>query len=84
MYAAILNTTDSIETYRMKFKVAQLYQETKTAKKFDDELFDFKTFLVRKRVSDFQGSTSVKRVRFSVETKKDTVFYNYLVKNNNE
>ncbi|MDY8138465.1 hypothetical protein [Aquimarina sp. 2201CG5-10] len=84
LYATVLNSSSSINSYRTKFKVSQLYNQVKINRDFDDEVYDFKTFSIQKKVVDFQGNKELKNVKYIVQTLKDTIVYNYLLHKNDK
>lgn len=86
LYASVLNSSASMNSYRTNFKVAQLYDEIKKTQDFDDELYNYKTFSIKKKVKDFQGNKNLKNIKLIVQRVSDTVTYNYLLikKNENE
>ncbi|MBQ4821388.1 hypothetical protein [Aquimarina sp. MMG016] len=85
IYVSVLNSSSSINSYRIKFKLNQLVNDTKSSQNFDDELFEFKTYAIKKTVSDYEGDKDLKRIKFAVQTVSDTIHYNYLVsKKNNQ
>lgn len=79
LYAMVLNSSDSLNSYKIKFKIAQLYNEARITQDFDDELYDYKTFSIRKIVNEFQGKKELKNIRYMVMTQEDTLVYNYIV-----
>ncbi|WP_298538918.1 hypothetical protein [uncultured Aquimarina sp.] len=81
LYAAVLNSSSSLNSYRMKFKVAELFNDTRIARDFDDELYEFKTYSIKKVVEDFQSNNELKNIKFIVQTTSDTIIYNYLLAN---
>ncbi len=81
LYAAVLNSSSSLSSYKMKFKVAELYNNAKITSDFDDELYEFKTYSIKKKVEDFQSNKELKNIKFIVQTASDTIVYNYLLVN---
>ncbi|WP_378175241.1 hypothetical protein [Aquimarina sp. SS2-1] len=81
LYAAVLNSSSSLNTYKIKFKVAELYDNAKISNDFDDELYEFKTYSIKKKVEDFQSNKELKNIKFIVQTASDTIIYNYLLVN---
>lgn len=81
LYAAVLNSSSSLSSYKIKFKVAELYNDAKITSDFDDELYEFETYSIQKKVEDFQSKKELKNVKYIVRTASDTIVYNYLLAN---
>ncbi len=81
LYAAVLNSSSSLSSYKIKFKVAELYNDAKITSDFDDELYEFKTYSIQKKVEDFQSKKELKNIKYIVRTTSDTIVYNYLLAN---
>lgn len=81
LYAAVLNSSSSLSSYKIKFKVAELYNDAKITSDFDDELYEFKTYSIQKKVEDFQSKKELKNIKYIVRTASDTIVYNYLLAN---
>lgn len=81
LYAAVLNSSSSLSSYKIKFKVAELYNDAKRTSDFDDELYEFKTYSIQKKVEDFQSKKELKNIKYIVRTASDTIVYNYLLAN---
>lgn len=80
VYASVLNSSSSINAYRMKFKVNELVNETKQTQEFDDEIYELKGYTIKKTVSDLEKNNKIKKVKYEVYTKSDTLIYNYMIK----
>ncbi len=79
LYAMVLSSSDSLRSYKIKFKVAQLYNEARIAQDFGDELYDYKTFSIRKTVEEYEGNKELKQLKYTVINSEDTLVYNYLL-----
>jgi len=79
LYAMILSHTTSMNSYQAKFKVAQLYDEIKLSGDFENELYEYTTFSIKKEVNDYQGNKELQHVQLKVQTVVDTIVYNYIV-----
>ncbi|WP_091404250.1 hypothetical protein [Aquimarina amphilecti] len=81
LYAAVLNSSSSLSSYKIKFTVAELHNDAKITSDFDDKLYEFKTYSIQKKVEDFQSKKELKNVKYIVRTASDTIVYNYLLAN---
>ncbi len=79
LYAVVLHNSSSLDSYKIKFKVAELYDEMKTTSDFNDEVYEFNRFSIKKKVEGFEGNKELKNIKFIVRTEKDTTTYNYLL-----
>lgn len=79
LFTSVLNSSDSLMTFKIKYKVDELYNELKTTNDFENEVYDFEGFSITKQVVNFEGNTKLKDVRYIVETVSDTIAYRYLI-----
>jgi len=77
--------TSILDSNRMDFEVevsAELkgiLNKTKTEQDFSTEIFQFENYSISKIVSDYDQLDRVKHVQLLVQSKTDTIYYNYLI-----
>ncbi|MEE9363935.1 MAG: hypothetical protein V3U92_15145 [Cellulophaga sp.] len=79
LYISILDSRSLSNDYRVKYQVDKLLSELKVNQNFESEVYDFKTFMINKVVTDFEGKKNIKKVSYVVVNKKDTVTYQYVI-----
>lgn len=79
LYSTILGARPSINNHRLKFQVDKLVSEMKLNPSFTSEVYDFKTYKIRKTISDTENSQQLKKVSYSIEQPKDTITYQYYI-----
>ncbi|GAA4272071.1 hypothetical protein U6A24_11230 [Aquimarina gracilis] len=79
IYARVLDTDNSMAHYQARQKVKELLWETRTEKVFEDEDYDFGSFLVDKKVEELENNIGYKVVfTIKVNSKKET--HQYIVR----
>ena len=79
LYITILEGRPSINNHRLKFHVDKLVAEMKLTPNFDSELYDFKTYKIKKTVSDHENQLHLKKVSYTIQGQSDTITYHYLI-----
>lgn len=79
LYVTILEARPSINKHRLKFKVDKLVSEMKLNPSFTSETYDFKTYKIRKTVTENENQQQLKKVSYSIEQQKDTITYHYYI-----
>jgi Tfp pilus assembly protein PilV len=84
MYITILDSRPSVNNFKQKYKVEKLFADMKLNPQFESELYDFKTFKIRKIVSNDEHIEKLKKISYSIEQPIDTVIYTFYLLSNEE
>jgi len=82
IYIIILDSRSSVNNLKQNYKVEKLFAEMKLNPQFESEVYDFKTFKIRKIVSNDERIEKLKKISYSVEKKRDTVVYTFYLLSN--
>ncbi len=84
LYIMVINTDSLLTNETKQYQVDRLIAEIKQNKNFESEIYQFKNYTIRKKVSNYENRSNLLKISLLVETKSDTITYSYLVLNNNE
>lgn len=82
LYVMIMEGRPSTSNQVLRFEVDKLVSEMKINPNYEPQNYNFKTFRIKKVISDYMGYPNVIKVSYFVLQKSDTTVYHYLfVKN---
>ena len=79
LYITILGARPCTNNYRLKFQVDKLVADMKLNPSFTSEVYDFKTYKIRKKVTDSENGKNLKKVSYFEEQQNDTIAYHYYI-----
>lgn len=77
LFITILEARPSLNNHRLKFQVDKLVSEMKLNPNFTSEVYDFKTYKIRKIVTNDENRSQLKKVSYAIEQQRDTITYQY-------
>lgn len=79
LYINVLDSSQSINKTKIRFQINKLVSDMRMNQNFDSEVYDFKSYKIRKVVTNFEDQKNLKKVSYIVQAKSDTLIYNYLM-----
>jgi len=79
LYVIVLDTSQSILNSKIKFQINRLVSDMKINQNFDSEVYNFKTYKIRKVVTNFENRKNLKKISYIVHVRSDSIVYNYLI-----
>ena len=77
VFTSIINFNNPLNRYKLKEKISEIVEETRSNKNYFDESFEFEKYIILKKVEDYKKG--VLNIRLTAIKDKDTLRFNYLM-----